>query len=114
MDTTHGTRLPKPARLAQMQRHGFLTESEAEAIRHETDPDRLNQLIRTVRVRHAQTRLEPGLAGGTISSQDTEPLLERLKQGEHTRQLRTAVIALAKRHQRPDAPSATSDDDDAP
>jgi hypothetical protein len=78
-----------------MQEHGQLTSAEADALAAEADPQRREAVTRSIRSRHARARLAPGIADGSIDPEAAEALIRRVEAGEHSKQLRLAITALA-------------------
>jgi hypothetical protein len=90
----------------KMEAAGRLTAEEAEWLRAAADVAGGEKVVRDIRVRHASERLDVAVAEGQISRQEADDILDRLRGGEHSRQLRThlARLRVGRRRRRPADP----------
>ena len=71
-----------------MLRAGRVTEAEAERVRRAADSHELDEAVGAIRLRHARELLDESVEDGSLSRQDADALLERLRRGEDPRLLR--------------------------
>ncbi len=82
---------------------GRLTADEAERLRAAPDLSRARRVVREIRARHASERLDDAVAEGTVSRQEADELVERLRGGEHSRALRAHLARFRRPGKRPKA-----------
>lgn len=71
-------------RLDKLVEAGRLTEDEAQRLRR-ADPSTRNDIIREIRLRHAQAKLHTALEDGRMTQTEVEDVLDRVANGEHPR-----------------------------
>lgn len=81
-------------RAEQMVRSGRLTDQEAEGLRSAREPAEFDDAIRNIRVRHAGARLGPAVAAGSLTREEADSFLDRLRKGEHSSALRAQLRKL--------------------
>ncbi|MDQ2825507.1 MAG: hypothetical protein M3Y04_00840 [Actinomycetota bacterium] len=102
--TTEGTlRKRLVERLGSMVASGRVTEDEAGKLRAARGTGEFDEVVRSIRVRHARTRLETAVADGSLSREEADGSLDRLKAGEHPRSLRAHLGKLRPRRGTPEA-----------
>lgn len=114
MGNHESTGLPGAEQLAQMARHGHLTPEEVQILQSDQSAEDLAPLVLKVRERHARTRLEHALADGSPTANRAEALLERVRRGEHDKELRAVVISLADTTTPQTTPPAHADPPETP
>jgi hypothetical protein len=82
------------ARLDTMVASGRVTEQEAAALRAASGPGQFDDVLRQIRLRHASTRLGSAVEDGSMSREEADGFLVRLKNGEHPRSLRAHLGKL--------------------
>jgi hypothetical protein len=85
-----------PQQLAHLKTNGHLTPEEVLAL-ESGDPDQGDAAMRGMRARHASDRLEAAVNAGTISEQEAADLIQQVRHGGHSRQLRARINKLARR-----------------
>lgn len=83
--------------LGKMTKSGRLTEDEAELLRTARDESEFDTALREIRVRHARVHLDVGISDGSLSQNEADGLLDRLRNGEHSGSLRAHVHELPTR-----------------
>ncbi|MEO7399067.1 MAG: hypothetical protein ABIW84_10925 [Ilumatobacteraceae bacterium] len=81
-------------RLDQMVDAGRLTEEEADWIRAAGEPREFDDVVRNIRVRHAWTSLNSAIADGSLTQDEADGFLERLRNGDHSSSLRARLRDL--------------------
>ena len=81
-------------RLDQMVESGRVTDQEAQRLRAAGTPGRFDETVRDIRLRHAGARLNSAVADGTMHQEEADDLLERLRNGDHSRSLRARLRRL--------------------
>jgi hypothetical protein len=81
-------------RLDKLVASGRITEGEAARLRVTKDSGEFDDEVRAIRVRHARTKLGGAVAEGRVSEQEADELLERLRNGQHPRSLRSRLHGL--------------------
>lgn len=71
-----------------------MTDQEAERLRSADEPAEVDRVIRTIRVRHAGTKLDAAIADGSLTREEADGFLARLRNGEHSRALRAQLRRL--------------------
>ena len=71
-------------RIDAMVQAGRLTEDEAERLRR-ADPSRRDDIIREIRLRHAQAKLHTALEEGRMTQTEVEDVLDKVANGERPR-----------------------------
>jgi len=84
-------------RLDKMVESGRVTEGEARRLRAARGAGRFDEVVRDIRVRHATARTAAAVADGSMSQDEADGLLERLRNGEHSRSLRSHLAKLRPR-----------------
>jgi hypothetical protein len=88
-------------RLDHMVESGRVTDDEAARLRAATGPQEIDHAVGAIRARHAGARLDAAVAGGDMSREEADGFLERLRNGEHPRGLRSHLARLRPRRQSP-------------
>jgi hypothetical protein len=78
-------------RLDAMVANGRITPDEAARLRATDGTPEFDQVVAGVRARHAQAHTDPAVAEGRMSQDDADAYLERVRDGEHSRDLRTGI-----------------------
>jgi YHS domain-containing protein len=78
-------------RLDAMVANGRITADEAAQLRATEGTAAFDDAVARIRGRHAQAHTEPAVAGGTMSQEEADGLLERVLAGEHSTELRKQV-----------------------
>jgi hypothetical protein len=78
-------------RLDAMVANGRITAEEAAQLRATEGTAEFDDAVARIRARHAQAHTEPAVAGGTMSQEEADGLLERVLAGEHSTGLRKQV-----------------------
>jgi len=103
-----GTRPREHRRLLEqldgMVRSGRVTEHEAAALRAASDTEAFDDVLQGIRVRHASTRLTSAVEDGSMSQEEADGFLLRLKMGEHPRSLRAHLAQAVRPGRRPPPP----------
>ncbi|MBA2756252.1 MAG: hypothetical protein H0U37_02265 [Chloroflexi bacterium] len=81
-------------RLDQMVDSGRLTDDEAERLRAAGEPGEFDDVLRDIRVRHAAANLGAAVTGGSLTQEEADGFLERLRIGDHSRSLRARLRDL--------------------
>jgi ubiquinone/menaquinone biosynthesis C-methylase UbiE/Arc/MetJ-type ribon-helix-helix transcriptional regulator len=76
---------PIVERLDQMVAAGRVTGEEAERLREAVRSGGFDEAVRDVRIRHAEERLAAGLRDGTVTREEADTVLARVRNGEHPR-----------------------------
>jgi len=84
-------------RLDHMVESGRVTEGEAARLRAATGPGEIERAVGAIRLRHAGARLDAAVADGDMSREEADGFLERLRNGEHPRGLRSHLAQLRPR-----------------
>jgi hypothetical protein len=82
-------------RLDAMTQSGRITPEEAAQLRATEGTPEFDHVIAGIRARHAQAHTDPAVAEGRMSEEDAEVYLERVRGGEHSRELRTHIRGKA-------------------
>jgi hypothetical protein len=78
-------------RLDAMVANGRITAEEAAQLRATEGTAAFDDAVAHIRARHAQAHTEPAVAGGTMSQEEADGLLERVLADEHSTGLRKQV-----------------------
>ncbi|HEX4125979.1 MAG TPA: hypothetical protein VHX67_00220 [Acidimicrobiales bacterium] len=78
-------------RLDAMVASGRLTAQEATRLRATAGTPEFDEAMAAIRARHAQVHTDAAVAAGTMSAEDAASSLERVRDGEHSRQLRRHI-----------------------
>ncbi|HEX3393098.1 MAG TPA: hypothetical protein VHS52_01110 [Acidimicrobiales bacterium] len=89
------------ARLDHMVESGRVTEDEAARLRAADGPQEIDHAVGAIRLRHAGARLDAAVADGDMSREEADGFLERLRNGEHPRGLRSDLAKLRPRRHSP-------------
>ncbi len=73
---------------------GRLTDDEAERLRAAGEPGEFDDVLRDIRVRHAAANLGAAVTGGSLTQEEADGFLERLRIGDHSRSLRARLRDL--------------------
>jgi YHS domain-containing protein len=82
------------ATLDRMVASGRLTQVEADRLRNAAEPGQFDAALRSVRVRHARAKLAMATRDGSLSREDADAILDRLRKGEHSRAIRSHLRSL--------------------
>jgi hypothetical protein len=82
--------------LVKMTASGRLTEEEATRLRAAAGPSEFDDVVRDISVRHADARLAAAVADCSMSQEEADAFLSRLRSGEHPRSLRSHLGALRR------------------
>jgi len=77
-----------------MVKKGQTTQDEADRLRQASDPEEFEVAVRAIRARHAYERLDGGVKDGTMSREEAGNVIERIKEGEHSRSFRLHLRQL--------------------
>jgi polyhydroxyalkanoate synthesis regulator phasin len=78
-------------RLDAMVSNGRITNEEAVQLRATEGTPAFDDVVARIRARHAQAHTEPAVADGTMSHEEADGLLARVRAGEHSTELRKQV-----------------------
>ena len=78
-------------RLDAMVANGRITTEEAAQLRAAEGTPAFEAVVARVRARHAQAHTDPAVADGTMSREEADELLARVRAGEHSTELRKQV-----------------------
>ena len=78
-------------RLDAMVENGRITPEEAAQLRATEGTPAFDDVVAGIRARHAQAHTDPAVADGTMSQELADDLLERVRAGEHSTELRKQV-----------------------
>jgi hypothetical protein len=67
---------------------GQVTEEEAARLQAALEHGRRDEVVRDIRVRHAEAALAGAVQDGRMTQQEADGYLDRLRAGEHSRSLR--------------------------
>jgi hypothetical protein len=84
--------------LDRMVATGRVTRDEAERLRSADGPEAFQTALGEVRVRHAGTPLDAAVAGGQFSQPEADQLLERVRRGDHSPELRKQLRQRHREH----------------
>jgi len=110
-DTSDRRRKRLLERADQMAKSGRLTDAEAERMRSADKPDEVDEVIRSMRVRHAGAKLGAAVEDGSITPEEADGFLDRLRNGEHSAALRDQVRKLRPRGRTPARPRGDAQGD---
>ena len=82
-------------RLDTMVASGRITPEEAARLRATEGTPEFERVVADIRARHAQAHTDPAVAEGRMSQDDADAYLERVRGGEHSRDLRTHIRGKA-------------------
>jgi hypothetical protein len=82
-----------PRRLDKLVASGRITAREAEHLRAGA-PEEVDGAVVGIRVRHAGARLDAAVAAGELSREEADSILDRLRAGEHSPELRARLNRL--------------------
>jgi len=93
----HGRRPARiPRRLDQLVASGRISAEEAQRLRAATGGGELDAAIAAIRARHAAAALEAAVGSGKVSREEVSEILDRIRSGEHSSELRTGIRRLAR------------------
>jgi len=72
----------------RMVASGRLTEEEAGRLRAAEGSDAFEEVVADIRARHAQAHTDAAVAEGRISQSEADGYLDRVRAGEHSKELR--------------------------
>jgi polyhydroxyalkanoate synthesis regulator phasin len=78
-------------RLDSMVAAGRITPDEAAQLRAAEGTAAFEEVVAGIRARHAQEHTDPAVEAGTMSQEEADGLLERVRDGEHSTELRKRV-----------------------
>jgi hypothetical protein len=78
-------------RLDSMVAAGRITTEEASSLRAAVGTAEFDDVLAGIRARHAQAHTEAAVAAGTMSPEDAESSLARVRAGEHSSDLRRHI-----------------------
>ncbi len=78
-------------RIDAMVAAGRITAKEATQLRAAAGTAGFDEVLATIRARHAQVHTDAAVAAGTMSPGDAEASLERVRHGEHSNELRRHI-----------------------
>jgi hypothetical protein len=70
---------------------GRVTPEEASMLRSAAGAPAFDAVMRTIRARHARAHAEAAVAAGAISREEAEVSLERVREGDHSPELRRHI-----------------------
>lgn len=82
-----------PRRLDKLVASGRLSAEEANRLRS-GEPREIEETVIGIRVRHAGARLEAAVAAGEISQAEADAVLDRLRLGDHSAEVRARINRL--------------------
>ena len=77
--------------LDKMVASGRITADEAAQLRATEGTSEFDAAVAAIRARHAQAHTDRAVGDGRMSEEEAEGYLERVRGGEHSRELRTAI-----------------------
>ena len=77
--------------LDAMVASGRVLEDEAVRLRACQGTDEFDAILVGIRARHAQVHTDAAVAGGTMDQEEAARYLERVRDGEHSRELRAHI-----------------------
>jgi polyhydroxyalkanoate synthesis regulator phasin len=77
--------------LDTMVASGRILEEEAVRLRACRGPDEFDSILAAIRARHAQVHTDAAVAAGTMDQEEAARYLERVRGGEHSRELRAHI-----------------------
>jgi polyhydroxyalkanoate synthesis regulator phasin len=77
--------------LERMVASGRLTTEEADRLRARGGTERFDEVITEVRSRHARVHTDAAVEAGTMSADEADGTLERVRQGDHSAALRRRI-----------------------
>ena len=101
MDVDPSDRTPRErilARLDHMVAAGRITPDEAARLRGAGDAEDFEQAMGGIRARHAGARLDAAVDGGHMTRGDADEWIERLRGGDHPRELRGLLRGVGAEH----------------
>ena len=75
----------------KMVASGRITPEEGERLRAAQGTDAFEEAVANVRARHAQAHTNSAVSDGRMSQAEADGLLERVRSGEHSRELRSHI-----------------------
>jgi hypothetical protein len=81
--------------LDRMVSSGRVTREEADQLRATAGTPEFDAAMAGIRARHAQNHADAAVAAGTMSPQDAAASLERVRQGDHSADLRRHIRGAA-------------------
>jgi hypothetical protein len=80
--------------LDKMVKKQQMTEDEASRLRAASAPAEFESVIREIRARHAGAKMDAAIKDGTMTQQEADDILLSIKNGEHSRSLRSHLRQL--------------------
>lgn len=80
--------------LDKMVKKGQMTSTEADRLQGATEPEEFEVAVRAVRARYASKRLDGAVMNGSMTQADADEVLTKLRNGEHSRSLRSHLRHL--------------------
>jgi hypothetical protein len=84
-------------RLDRMVASGRVSKAEAQRLRAAKTPSQFEAAEREIRVRHARSRLDAAVEDGSLTREDADDYLNRLRDGGHPRSLRARLARCGNR-----------------
>jgi polyhydroxyalkanoate synthesis regulator phasin len=78
-------------KLDRMVASGRITAEEADRLRVSAGTAEFDAVMGAIRARHAQAHTDAAVAAGTMSPEDAAAALERVRQGDHSADLRRHI-----------------------
>ena len=75
----------------KMVKSGRITSEDAAKLRAAQGTDAFEEAVANVRARHAQAHTNSAVSDGRMSQAEADGLLERVRSGEHSRELRSHI-----------------------
>jgi polyhydroxyalkanoate synthesis regulator phasin len=80
-------------RLDAMVESGRITPEEATRLRASGGTEEFDRVVAEIRARHATAHAETSVGDGRMSQEEADGLLARVRQGEHSAELRKQIRA---------------------
>jgi len=75
----------------RMVASGRITEEEAARLRAAPSDASFEEVVAGIRARHAQVHIDAAVAEGRMNQAEADELLNRLRSGEHSKELRSRI-----------------------
>lgn len=111
MDEANASRWSRPSLrrlprgLDKLVESGRLTAEEADRLRT-AGAGQIEGVLRSIRTRHAAASLHAAVASGSLERAEADRILERVRAGDHSPQLRAQIRHLARPRREPRPPAA--------
>jgi hypothetical protein len=80
--------------LDRMVDSGRVTPEEATMLRSAAGTPAFDEVMGTIRARHARVHTDAAVAAGTIGREEAEASLERVREGDHSPELRRRIRGI--------------------